>query len=300
MTKLKTDWTYEMLVAEAKKYSSRSDFSANSNAHQIAAKRGVLDEICSHMELKITRWTDALVLAEAAKYESRSDFKESSHLAYVAAQRRNLLDGACDHMEYKSKPWSDEDIAKEAQKYQTRGAFQNASTAYGIATSRGILNEVCSHMTYTERVSWTPELLTEEALKCSSRADFYKKSPNAYAAARRLGVLDDVTDHLEYLDTYNTRDVVYLWFAEADIYKVGITSENLGDERIHYVAKDAGLTPEIILLEIVGTVRAKQIESQLLKIGEPVFFRSSFPGSSEFRHFSSYDLNKAIELIKAG
>jgi hypothetical protein len=241
-----------------------------------------------------------MVLAEAAKYESRSDFKESSHLAYVAARRRNLLDEACDHMEYKAKPWSDEDIAKEAQKYQARGEFQKASTAYQIAAKRGILDEVCSHMTYTERVNWTPEILAEEALKYSSRTDFYSQSQNAYAAARRMGVLDEITDHLGYLDTYNTRDVVYLWFAEGDIYKVGITSENLGDRRIYDVAKDAGFTPEIILLENVGTVRAKQLESQILKIGEPVIFRSSFRGSSEFRHFSSYDLNKAIELIKAG
>ncbi|MDZ7643236.1 MAG: hypothetical protein U5K76_02750 [Woeseiaceae bacterium] len=42
MTELKTDWTYEMLAAEARKYSSRTDFSANSNAYQIAAKRGML------------------------------------------------------------------------------------------------------------------------------------------------------------------------------------------------------------------------------------------------------------------
>ena len=155
-------------------------------------------------------------------------------------------------------------------------------------------------MTYTERVSWTPELLAEEALKYSSRRDFYKKNQNAYVAARRLGVLDDITGHLGYLDTYNTRDVVYLWFAEGDIFKVGITSENLGDERIHHVARDSGFTPEIIMLENVGTVRAKKIESQILRIGKRVSFIRSFPGSSEFRHFSSDDLNKAIELILAG
>ena len=113
-------------------------------------------------------------------------------------------------------------------------------------------------------------------------------------------MLDDVTSHLEYSDTYNTRDVVYLWFAEGDIYKVGITSENLGDRRIYDVAKDAVFAPKIIMLENVGTVRAKQIESQILKLGTPVSFRSKFPGSTEFRHFSSYDRNKAIELILAG
>ena len=119
-------------------------------------------------------------------------------------------------------------------------------------------------------------------------------------AARRLGLLDEITAHLGYLDTYNTRDVIYLWLAEGDIFKVGITSENLGDQRIYDVARDAGFTPEIIMLENVGTVRAKQIESQILKFGTPVSFRSRFHGSSEFRHFSTEDLDKAIELILAG
>ncbi|MDI1351315.1 MAG: hypothetical protein PSV35_00870, partial [bacterium] len=101
-----------------------------------------------------------------------------------------------------------------------------------------------------------------------------------------------------YLDRYNTRDVVYLWHAEGDIYKIGITSENLGDKRIYDVAKDAGFIPNIVMLENVGTVMAKRIESQILKLGKPLSFGDSFPGSSEFRHFSSADLNKAIELIK--
>lgn len=91
-----------------------------------------------------------------------------------------------------------------------------------------------------------------------------------------------------------------MWHAEGDIYKIGITSENLGDKRIYDVAKDAGFTPQIVILENVGTVMAKKLESQILKLGKPVSLRSNFPGSSEFRHFSSNDLNKAINLIKAG
>ena len=90
-----------------------------------------------------------------------------------------------------------------------------------------------------------------------------------------------------------------LWHAEGDIFKVGITSENLGDKRIFDVANDVGFIPEIVMLENVGTVRAKAIESQILKLGEPVSFRRNFLGSSEFRHFSSSDLNKAIEIIIA-
>jgi hypothetical protein len=98
----------------------------------------------------------------------------------------------------------------------------------------------------------------------------------------------------------NTRDVVYLWHAEGDIFKVGITSENLGDQRIYDVAKAAGYTPEIVVLQNVGTLRAKQIEAEVLKLGGRVSFKSDFSGSSEFRHFSRLELNKGIELILAG
>jgi hypothetical protein len=289
-----------MLAEEAQKYSSRMDFYTYSKAYQIAAKRGILDEICNHMDSRITRWTEEMILEEGSKFDTRSEFKSGNPLAYARAQRLNLLDTACAHMDYRYTYWTDEELAEEAKKYATRNEFQQNSSAYGIAHKRGILDQVCAHMTYTERVNWTPELLASEALKYSTRGDFYRKNNNAYSYARRLGILDEITEHLGYQDNYNTRDVVYLWHAENDIFKVGITSENLGDQRIYDVAKDAGYTPEIIALENVGTVRAKQIEAEVLKLGERVLFKSRFSGSSEFRHLSSLELNRAIELILSG
>ena len=297
MQSTRIEWTDEMLAKEAQKYSSRMDFYTYSKAYQIAAKRGILGEICIHMDSKITRWTEDMILEEASKFDTRSEFKSGNPLAYARAQRLNLLDTACAHMDYKYKYWTDQELAAEAKKYGTRHDFQKNSSAYGIAHKRGILDQICAHMPYTERVNWTPDLLVSEALKYSTRGDFYRKNNNAYSYARRLGILDEITKHLEYQDNYNTRDVVYLWHAENDIFKVGITSENLGDQRIYDVAKDAGYTPEIIALESVGTVRAKQIEAEVLKLGERVLFKSSFSGSTEFRHLSSLELNRAIELI---
>lgn len=140
------------------------------------------------------------------------------------------------------------------------------SNAYQIATKRGILDEICSHME-VQHINWSDKMIFEEAAKFKLRGDFKESSP---------------------------------WHAEGDIYKIGITSENLGDKRIYDVAKDAGFTPKIVMLENVGTVMAKRIESKILKLGKPVSLRNNFPGSSEFRHFSSNDLNKAIEIIKSG
>jgi hypothetical protein len=51
MVVLRTKWTYEMLAAEAQKYTNRGDFYKNSRkAYDVAHKRGILDEICSHMK----------------------------------------------------------------------------------------------------------------------------------------------------------------------------------------------------------------------------------------------------------
>jgi hypothetical protein len=141
-------------------------------------------------------------------------------------------------------------------------------------------------------------MLAKEALKYSTRAEFYRTNNNAYCAARRLEILDNITEHLGYLSTYNTRDMVYIWHAENDIFKVGITSENLGNQRIYDVARDAGFNPEIIILKNVGTTRAIQIENQVLKLGKLVSFERKFTGFSEFRHFTQDELDKAIEIIK--
>jgi hypothetical protein len=298
MDRLTTNWTYGMIVEEANQYTSRSEFSINSNAYQIAAKRGILDDVCSHMEPQSISWTEDMILDEAITFDSRSEFKRMSPLAYVAAQRRGVLDKACSHMDFKYRSWSDEEILQEAKKYHTRAEFRAGSSAYGVATTRGTLDNVCSHMKYTERVNWTPEMLAKEALKYSTRAEFYRTNNNAYSAARRLGILDKITKHLGYLSTYNTRDMVYIWHAENDIYKVGITSENLGDQRIYDVARDAGVTPKIVILENTGTERAIKIEKQILRLGNPVLFKQKFPGSNEFRHLTQDELDKAIEIIK--
>ena len=127
-----------MLAKEAQKYSSRMDFYTHSKAYQIAAKRGILEEICIHMDSRITRWTEDMILEEASKFDTRSEFKSGNPLAYARAQALNLLDTACAHMDYKIRYWTDEELAVEAKKYATRHDFQKNSSGYQIARQREI------------------------------------------------------------------------------------------------------------------------------------------------------------------
>ena len=91
------------------------DFYTHSKVYQIAAKRGILDQICNRMDSRNTRWTEDMILEEASKFDTRSEFKSGKPLAYARAQRLNLLYTACAHMDYRYTYWTDEELAEEAK-----------------------------------------------------------------------------------------------------------------------------------------------------------------------------------------
>lgn len=101
-------WTNDMLREEALKYKSRSEFKrCSSGAFQIAKKRGILDEICSHMPKRNTSrgenhyaftWTYEMLYQEALKYKTRSEFQAKSRKAFDIAYRRGIMDEICSHM----------------------------------------------------------------------------------------------------------------------------------------------------------------------------------------------------------
>lgn len=104
---MKNKWTFEQLKYLASVCSSRSELQrTNMKAYKVAAKRGILDEIFSHLP-KINqfkdknhrfKWSDKKLEEEALKYNSRIDFFEKSGSAYSIAANRNMLDRICSHM----------------------------------------------------------------------------------------------------------------------------------------------------------------------------------------------------------
>jgi len=204
-------WNYELLHKTALMYETRYEFQKGSpNAYRASLRRGILDDICSHMEYVRTYWTDEMLREEALKYKTRNEFKKGSVSAYVLSQSRGILDNICSHMENIFTYWTDEMLREEAKKYKTRKEFQKGSnSAYQTCRKRGILNDVCSHMepvlTY-----WTDEMLRDEALKYKTRGEFSKGSESAYVACRSRGILDDVCSHMEDLPHWDKLHCVYL------------------------------------------------------------------------------------------
>jgi hypothetical protein len=115
MIKLKNPkgyWTPETLHAEALKYDTKVDFREKSNpAFLTASRKGLLDQICSHMEagkLPNGYWLiKENCAAEAMKYTNRRAFSLANSSAYHGADVNGWLDEICTHMDF--NPSSDSD-----------------------------------------------------------------------------------------------------------------------------------------------------------------------------------------------
>lgn len=148
-------WTDEDLRKEALKYKTRGEFQRKSVSYGTAHKRGILDEICSHMPKHVDqsnknnpnfKWTDEQLEKETLKYKTKKEFKKNRPI-WAACQRRGLLEKLCLHMETTRSEWTKESIAIEALKYNNRSEFALKSPkAYAAAAHRKIVGEVCSHM----------------------------------------------------------------------------------------------------------------------------------------------------------
>lgn len=143
------------------------------------------------------KWTDKLLHKEALKYNTRKEFRKTT--AYYAARRRGIVDDICKHMTPKQIRWTRKTLHQEALKCNTRYEFKkNNPGAYSSAHRRKIFEDICSHMvTSPKRNKWpTKEIIHQEALKYNTRYEFCKSSGGAYPAARKLGILDDVCNHM--------------------------------------------------------------------------------------------------------
>lgn len=149
-----TNWTTELIGIEARKFSYRTDFKYGSpNAYAAAQKRKLLNEVCSHMNVKSNqKWTEETVIDEALKYKTRKDFKHKSAGAYGAARQLGLLQAICTHMDKiivrkQIWKWTVEALSEEAKKFENKAEFRKKSkSAYATAQKRGLLQTICEHM----------------------------------------------------------------------------------------------------------------------------------------------------------
>jgi len=110
--------------------------------------------------------------------------------------------------------WTSERLQEEALKYTSRGEFQkNSKTAYNLAQRRGYLEQICKHMYILDcskennpNFKWTYEMLKLEASKYYNKTDFRNNNYQAYSAAWRNGILNEICLHM--IKNRNTKKTI--------------------------------------------------------------------------------------------
>lgn len=144
MLKLKNPkghWTPETLHAEALKYSNKVEFREKSNpAFLTASRKGLLEQICSHMEagkLPNGYWQNKEnCAAEALKYMNRRAFSLANSSAYHGADVSGWLDEICSHMDF--NPSSD---SNAVYVWKAKGHMFNGLQIYKFGTTSARLED---------------------------------------------------------------------------------------------------------------------------------------------------------------
>ncbi len=192
-----TKWTLEKLSAEAKKYETRGEFKKrNSPAYGSARKQGLLNTICKHM----SRANNSRLRCIYVIYNKRLN------LAYVGLTyklEKRLTEHFSKHNRCLSKKITTEVdtehlqltpymcAEKAAKKERETMDLYSQKLGYTLLNSRtaaGLLGST---------PKWSKARIENEAKKYQSLSEFNKKSPSAYRAAQKLGILDKVCPHME-------------------------------------------------------------------------------------------------------
>jgi predicted GIY-YIG superfamily endonuclease/cytochrome c553 len=192
-----TQWTDEMLKNEALKYKTRGEFQKNSNAAYLSAKnRGILDDICTHMERagsKYLRYIYVYEFPDKSVYvgltynlneRNQSHTTQPTSSVYQHAKLIGFNPKMKSISELLDKDEAAEVENKMIEKYKSEGWT--------------ILNKAKAGALGGSTLKWTDDAIKNEISKYETLNDFIVKSPSAFNAAKKRGkdFLTDVTKNL--------------------------------------------------------------------------------------------------------
>ncbi len=194
-------WTKAAVLGDARRYSSKTDWSRAGSAYVTAHRNGWLAQACAHMVARWEpTWNRAAALASACDYSSRSKWKAAKPGAYKAAVRFGCLDEACAHMAIRHRTWTTEKLKRSAAPFDAPAAWKDADQgAYKAAREHGVLAQVCAHMTrvYKPAGWWTKARVIASSRKFHSFAAWDASETSARQVAQRNGWMDEATRHME-------------------------------------------------------------------------------------------------------
>jgi len=192
----KTYWSEKLVTFESLKYKSRSEFKQKSNgAYKYANKNGILDDVCSHMEIIGNRYNrfiyklifpdiNSIYIGLTYNFEERKNhhIKKSSN-KYV----RDLLGKNEGHIWICEKEFASQNKIGSIEKRLIVEYRDNGWNVLNISNGGGLGGGYI----------WNNESAKIEALKYQKRGDFKKKSNGAYCYAYRNKILNSICSHMK-------------------------------------------------------------------------------------------------------
>lgn len=149
---------------------------------------------------------------------------------------------------------------------------------------------------------WTAEKLTELAKQFKRKIDFQDQYSGAYASAKKLGIWDEISAHME---TKHKRNIVYLAkVLDPDfenVYKVGISSDGRIMQRMYDNMRKSGFDFKVIRFTKIEADAGK-VEKELLAIGTKIDQQTKeklgrFDGHTEYVFMSEEQIAKCHKTL---
>jgi predicted GIY-YIG superfamily endonuclease len=164
-----------------------------------------------------------------------SDFREKYPRVYEKFRREEWFKEGSKHLIKKSvnkgekgyTEWTPGRVALESLNYNTRKDFRTKSPlAYRWALEYGLFGKTIHHLGQVQDRKpagyWDYEKLKAEAFKYKSKKEFGEKNKGAVSTAKKMGIWDEITAHMQTLGSLYER-AVYAWeFPDKSVY-VGLT-----------------------------------------------------------------------------
>lgn len=194
-------WTEELLRIEKQKYKNIDEWKIKSKSSFLAAQKLSMFGLKSgnKREAPRSKWDLNSVRESALKFNSRSEWKRAAGGAYTAAVRNGWIEQVTSHMAilHPIGRWNNKSaIIDNAKKYQTKSAWmRNSAGAYEAAKRLKCFEEATAHMQIM-RMSWNEDKINSSMKGFTDLQSWRDANPNAYAAAHRLGILQEITNKL--------------------------------------------------------------------------------------------------------
>lgn len=199
----------EVVLLDASKYTSISEWSKNSRScYVVASRNGWLEEASLNMSRKRKMaWTESEILVDAARFERMIDWIENSPVLYQAAIKLGIIKDIKQKMLPRRKrvlKWTHEAIFADALLYEKRADWEKGSPGAVMSAQRyGIYKEATKHMPANCSIGkiphnkkWTKEAVLEDAKRFVSIKEWAENSAAAYHVSLKNEWHDETTKHM--------------------------------------------------------------------------------------------------------